>query len=237
MHFPGSRTLKKSILKSQEALYGILNMERIPEEKHRLKLVESMGFDGQWDDHRNFQMDFLHRNGMTAQSRVLEIGSGPLTLAIPLMQALEPGNYTGVDVRESVTNLAYMEIARAGVAACNPRLIVADDFGAKALGTETFDILWSFSVLYHLSDELVEQWFENVKRRLAPEGHYWANFNDGLEDSRWLEFPFLNRDASFYEKIAQQHGLSMKVLGTLEDLGFVGTGIERNNIMIEVRHG
>lgn len=236
MRLPGSRTTKKIISKTQETLYGLLNMERIPEEQHRVNLVEAMGFDGQWDDHRTFQMDFLRRNGMTAQSRFLEIGCGPLTLAIPLMRELDPGHYTGVDVRESVTNLAYMEIARAGVAGRNPRLVVANDFGAKALGRQTFDIIWSFSVLYHLSDELVEQWFANVKRRLTPEGHYWANFNDGLEDSRWLEFPFLNRDAAFYEAIASRNGLKMKELGTLESLGFAGKGEERKNVMIEICH-
>ena len=236
MRFPGSRTLNTSVLKAQNVLYRRLNMSRIPEEEHRLKLVEAMGFDGQWDDHRVFQMDFLRRRGMTETSRFLEIGSGPLTLAIPLMQELAPGHYTGVDVRESVMNLAYMEIARAGVSARNPRLIVAGDFGAAALGDETFDILWSFSVLFHLSDELIEEWFANVKRRLAPTGHYWANFNDGLEDSRWLEFPFLNRKAEFYEDIAQRNGLTMKTLGTIEELGFAGPGEDRKNTMIEIRH-
>lgn len=224
------------MLKMHEALYDTLGMARVPEERHRKKLVASMGFDGQWDDHRTFQMNFLKRSGITPHSRFLEIGSGPLTLAIPLMQELEPGHYTGVDVRGSVMNLAYMEIARAGVADRNPRLIVAGDFGADALGQETFGIIWSFSVLYHLSDELVGELFANVRQRLAPGGTYWANISDTMEDSRWLEFPFLNRKADFYRDVARENGLSMKTLGTLKDLGFAGTGGERENIMLEITH-
>jgi cyclopropane fatty-acyl-phospholipid synthase-like methyltransferase len=236
MHIPGSRTFQKYALKTKTAFYDILNMEQVPEERHRIALVKAMGFEGQWNNHRAFQMEFLRHNGLTGQTRFMEIGSGPLTLAIPLMRELDPGNYTGVDVRESVTNLAYLEISRAGVAGRNPRLIVSDDFGTAALGTETFDMVWSFSVLYHLNDDLVETWFENVKQRLAPHGRYWANINDRGSESQWLEFPFVNRSEDFYAAIAHKNGLALQSLGTIESLGFKGQGPEKMNIMLEVRH-
>lgn len=236
MRMPGSRTVKKYTMKTQQFLYDALGMKRVEEETHRLARVVAMGFEGQWDDHRIFQMDFLRRNGLNGQTRFLEIGSGPLTLAIPIMQELDPGNYTGVDVRESVMNLAYKEIAREGLAGRNPRLIVSDNFAATVLGNETFDMIWSFSVLYHLSDELVEDWFANVRKRLAPKGRYWANFNDDMDESRWLEFPFVRRGVEFYEDLAERNGLRLRVLGTIGDLGFKGQGMEKNNRMIEVTH-
>lgn len=237
MRFPGSRTMNKWVWAAQKTLYRLLNMQRIPQEQHRVALVNSMGFEGQWDTHRTFQMDFLRKNGVTETSRFLEIGSGPLTLAIPLMQHLAPGHYTGVDVRESVTNLAYMEISRAGLSARNPRLIVAQDFGVAALGEETFDVIWSFSVLYHLRDDLVEDLFATVKKRLAPDGRYWANLNDQMSEGDWLEFPFQNRKVEFYEEIARKNGLTLTALGTIEALGFTGPGPEKTNVMFEVRHG
>lgn len=236
MRLPGSRTFAKYTLKTQAFLYDALNMERFSEEMHRRALVKAMGFDGQWQEHREFQMGFLRQNGLTAKTRFLEIGSGPLTLGIPLMQELDTGNYTGIDVRESVTNLAYLEVSRADLAGRNPRLIVSNDFGASALGNETFDMVWSFSVLFHLSDDQIEEWFANVKKRLAPGGRYWANFNDEMEESRWLEFPFVNRKSEFYEQIAEKNGLAFKKLGTLQELGLKGMGAERNNIMIELKH-
>lgn len=236
MRIPGSRTMSKYALKVQKFLYSALNLQRVPAEERRLTLVKAMGFEGQWDDHRAFQMEFLHRNGLTKDTRFLEIGSGPLTLGIPLIQTLNPQKYTGVDVRESVTNIAYDEISRAGLAGRNPRLIVSDNFGATALGDEMFDMIWSFSVLYHLSDDLIEEWFGTVKKRLEPEGRYWANFNDGMEEDRWLEFPFVRRELDFYEDIARKNGLELKFLGTLEGLGFAGSGAEKNNSMIEIQH-
>lgn len=236
MRMPGSRTIHKTFAGVQAFFYNTLNLEQVAEDRHRRALVEAMGFDGQWDDHRNFQMAFLRRNGLTPRTRFLEIGSGPLTLAIPLMQDLDPGHYTGVDVRDSVTNIGYMEIARAGLSARNPRLIVSDNFGATALGDETFDMIWSFSVLYHLNDALIEDWFANVRKRLAPDGRYWANYNDEIEESRWLEFPFVNRSVDFYAAVAEKNGLALTELGTLAELGFEGSGIEKNNNMFEIRH-
>lgn len=236
MRMPGSRTMKKYAMRVQSSLYDAFDMRRVPEERHRLALATAMGFDGQWDNHRMFQMAFLRDNGLTGATRFLEIGSGPLTLAIPLMQELDPGNYTGVDVRENVTNLAYMEVSRAGLASRNPRLIVCDDFGQAALADETFDMIWSFSVLYHLNDALIELWFANVKKRLAPGGRYWANYNSEIDESRWLEFPFVKRNLNFYEDLARKNDLTLEEKGTLAELGLKGAGEERNNIMIEVRH-
>lgn len=238
MHFPGSRTFAKYKLRSQQRFFDLFGMEAVIDERRRRALVVSMGFEGQWDDHRVFQMDFLRRNGLTPQCRFLEYGSGPLTLGLPLMRELEPGHYTGVDVRSSVMNLAYEEVHRADQTACNPRLIVANDFGASTLGEETFDMIWSFSVLYHLSDELVEGLFANIKRRLAPKGRYWANINTtvGNGDEKWLEFPFMKREPGFYEEVAARNGLVMKQLGTIASLGFSGKGLEKDNTMLEFLH-
>ncbi|MEL6466756.1 MAG: class I SAM-dependent methyltransferase [Pseudomonadota bacterium] len=236
MRFPGGRTIAKYKLKSKKALFDVLGMDAVMEERRRQALVVSMGFEGQWDDHRAFQMDFLRRNGLTEKTRFLEYGSGPLTLGLPLMRELAPGGYTGVDVRDSVMNLAYEEVHRAGQTARNPRLIVASDFGAEALAGENFDMIWSFSVLYHLSDDLIEALFANIKARLAPQGTYWANINTTVAESQWLEFPFLNRAPDFYAEIAGRNGLALSQLGTIAELGFVGTGPEKDNTMLEIRH-
>jgi hypothetical protein len=75
-----------------------------------------------------------------------------------------------------------------------------------------------------------------VKKRLASDGRYWANINNTLEESRWLEFPFVNRLEEFYEAMARRNGLTLKVLGTMKSLGFRGAGVEKDNIMIELRH-
>jgi cyclopropane fatty-acyl-phospholipid synthase-like methyltransferase len=232
MRTPGSRTFRNLSAKTQDGLFSLLAMERVIDRRERRERTIAMGFDGQWDEHQRFQMDFLRRNGLRGVTRFLEIGFGPLTLAIPLIRELDAGGYTGVDVREGVANLAYRILAKEGLAGKNPRLLVSDRFGAESLGDATFDILWSFSVLYHLEDALVAKWFGEVSRRLAPDGRYWANINVTEEESRWLQFPFLRRKPEFYADLAAQNGLQMQVLGSLADLGFRDQGAERLNLML-----
>ena len=232
MRLPGSRTLENIAVAAQERLFDATSMYRVVARREHRQLVQAMGFDGQWDEHRRFQMDFLRRNGLTSATRLLEIGFGPLTLGIPAIRELDVGNYTGVDVRESAANLAYQQIAKESLAGRNPRLIVSDSFGSKTLRDETFDIVWSFSVLYHLSDDIVATWFSQVGKRLTPDGRYWANINVSADESRWLQFPFLKRQPAFYSALAARNGLSMVVLGTLADQGFRGEGEERDNLLL-----
>lgn len=233
MRIPGSRTFADLAARAQDGLFDALAMREVIERRERRELAVAMGFEGQWDEHRRFQMDFLRRHGLRSETCVLEIGFGPLTLGIPLIRELDDGNYTGIDVRESVANMAYQQLAKEGLAGKNPRLIVSDRFGAETLRQETFDIIWSFSVLFHLDDERVTAWFAEVRRRLSPAGRYWANINTVVDDSRWLEFPFLRRQPEFYGELGQRNGLRMTVLGTLTDQGFLGNGMERENLLVE----
>ena len=233
MRIPGSRTFQKMSAKVQDGLFSLLAMDRVIDRRERNERIVAMGFAGQWDEHQRFQLDFLRRSGLRGSHRFLEIGFGPLTLAIPLIRELDAGGYTGVDVREGVANLAYRLLAKEGLAGKNPRLLVSDRFGAEELDDTTFDIIWSFSVLYHLNDALVAQWFGEVGRRLAPDGHYWANINITEEESQWLQFPFLRRTPEFYEELASENGLRMQVLGSLADLGFRLPVAERHNLMLE----
>lgn len=192
-----------------------------------------MGFRGQLPEHRRFQIDELRRLGLTPSSFVLEIGCGPLTAGIPVIKYLDPGRYVGVDVRSNVLDLSWQEVGLAGSSAKNPRLICADDFGVAELGDRKFDYVWSFSVLYHLSDEILDQLFSGLPKRLAANGRFVANVQTDVESSTWLEFPFLKRSVDDYEAVAKRYGLKMKNLGTIEQRGFKLPGEERNNPLLE----
>ncbi len=218
----------------QNAMFSAFNLREVIGREERAELVKAMGFDGQWDEHRRFQLAFLQEKGVESNHRFLEIGSGPLTLGIPLIEYLDKGKYVGIDVRDSVQNIAYREISKYKLSTKNPRLIVSGSFGAAELGEEQFDSIISFSVLYHLTDELVQNLFEQIARRISPSGRYWANINASVEESRWLEFPFVKRDVEFYHEIATAQGLQLKELGTLEQNGFRRAGLEKDNLLLEL---
>lgn len=197
-------------------LAGIETMLEM-QEKHQLE--DSMGFRGQLDEHRRFQFAFLKEQGLRPTHKLLEIGCGPLTSGLPLVDYLDSGNYIGVDVRSSVLDMAWKQIGKAKLSAKNPRLIRSSTFGADELREQTFDFIVSFSVLFHLDDEILDNYFKAVRQRLASGGKCLATINTTLESSRWLEFPFLKRTIADYRAMATKAGLRTSALGQIKDLG------------------
>jgi len=223
------RTIKHHL---KEFIFDKAGFQEMLDLREKYRLEDQMGFRGQFDEHRRFQVAFLKERGLVPSSRLLEIGCGPLTGGIPIIEYLEPGNYVGIDVRSSVLDLSWKEIGKARLSAKNARLVCSSSFGSTELGDQTFDFILSFSVLYHLSDEILEAYFGAVRKRLKPTGICFANVNTMYESSRWLEFPFLKRTMEQYVEIAQKKGLTTVPLGELCELGFRLPSPERHNQML-----
>lgn len=231
----GRRTLIAAKNRLQDFVYSALHLEDVQDRAEQQRLTLAMGFAGQWDEHRRFQMELLKSRGADPSSRVLEIGCGPLTLGVPLIGWLNADRYVGVDVRSSVAAIAYSQIGKQDLAGKNPRIIVSTDFASRELEGESFDVMWSFSVLYHLADPLVERFFAVAALRLAPKGRLICNINISADESTWLEFPFVKREVGFYTEIGRRAGLSAEVLGPMKNCGFRGEGIEKENVILEFR--
>jgi cyclopropane fatty-acyl-phospholipid synthase-like methyltransferase len=208
-------------------------MQGLLDEREIQTLEDHMGFHGQLPEHRRFQIEELKRLGLQPPNNVLEIGCGPLTAGIPVIQYLDADHYVGVDVRASVLDVAWQQIGRHELSAKNPRLIRSDDFGADELGDRRFDYVWSFSVLFHLSDEILDRLFAAVAKRLTNDGMFVANVQTDLESSTWLQFPFLKRTIGDYRDAAAKHGFETDDLGTIEERGFRLPGLERTNPLLK----
>jgi len=233
----GARTLRAIRLRAKAAAFSAFGLQELLDEQEALQLATAMGFVGQFEEHRRFQFEYIKGGGLKPSDRVLEIGFGPLTLGIPLIRYLAPGGYTGVDIRASVADLACAQIAKHKLSEKNPRLIVANDFGKRALEGERFDRVWSFSVLFHLTDALVDQLFDMVSSALAVDGRFFALINVSLEESRWLEFPFVRREAAFYRELASRRGLAMRDLGAVSRLGFRRSAPDADHVLLEFARG
>jgi cyclopropane fatty-acyl-phospholipid synthase-like methyltransferase len=229
------RTRQRIKHRVKEFIFDNAGFQEMLELRNKYRLEDAMGFRGQFDEHRRFQIAFLKKQGLVPSSRFLEIGCGPLTAGIPVIEYLETGNYIGIDVRNSVLDLAWKEVGKAGLSMKNPRLICSSSFGSMELGGQTFDFILSFSVLYHLTDEILKNYFETVRKRLAPKGVCFANVNTLHENSTWLEFPFLKRTIEVYKNLAAESGLTVDCLGELNKLGFHLSGAESRNELLSFR--
>jgi len=214
---------------AKSKIFDMFNFQSMLDRREMNLLEDHMGFRGQIPEHRRFQLDFLKSQGLKPEHSFLEIGCGPMTGGLVLIDYLDSGNYVGIDVRPEVLNLSWQQVGKAGLAAKNPRLIISTRFGDDYLDDRKFDFVMSFSVLYHLSDEILDGWFSSVSRRI---GTAFANVNTETEGSTWLQFPFVKRTVEDYVTMAAKHGLRTDNLGSIESLGFKLPGLERENPLL-----
>jgi SAM-dependent methyltransferase len=175
-----------------------------------------------WKMKRDFQIDFLKREGLQPQHYLLDVGCGTLRGGIPLIQYLEKGHYHGIEVREEVLREGRQELREAGLEGKAPVLIATGVSGVDL--TTRFDYLWAFSVLMHLTDELVDDCFRMVAAHLADGGRFYANVNTDLKSQprgKWQGFPVVRHSVAFYAQAAERHGLQCADIGSLKELGHV----------------
>src|SRR5688500_8504932 len=147
------RTRSKLLHEARITAIRALGIQKALDEVELRTLERHMGFPGQWEEHRRFQLDFAERMGVTHRTRFIEIGCGPLTLGLPLIDFLDANCYIGIDVRPEVLNLSWQQIGKHGLSSKNPRLLISQSFGDEELPSDQkADMMWSFSVLYHLTD-------------------------------------------------------------------------------------
>lgn len=170
---------------------------------------------------RAFQIQFLLSHGLQPHHRVLDLGCGTLRGGIPIIEHLHEGHYTGVEVRGDVLDEAHRELSEAGLDAKRPQLIQAGSLADVAFA-RSFDIVWAFAVLIHMTDHILDDALRLVSDNLAPGGRFFATVHLGSDpDETWGEFPFVRRERDFYIAAAARHELQVSDLGPLTALGHV----------------
>jgi SAM-dependent methyltransferase len=188
----------------------------VPAERHAL-----VGPAHLWKLKRQFQIDFLRSAGLEPHHRLLDLGCGTLRGGIPLIAYLEPGQYTGIEVRANVLEEGMRELAEAGLEDRRPDLRVCADLSRLELAT-SFDFVWAFSVLIHMEDAVAAQALVFVARHLTASGVFFSNVNLGNAlERRWQGFPVVTRPLGFYEELAARVGLQVESRGPLRDLGHI----------------
>ena len=185
-----------------------------------------------WEMKRAFQIEYLRGAGLEPGQRLLDLGCGTLRGGLPLIEFLEAGHYTGIDVRAEVLDEARKELAQSGLAHKEPVLLHARDLGQLELAAR-FDVIWAFSVLIHLDDPALEHALGFVARHLLPHGSFHGNVlltsaSGPVGVRRWQGFPVVTRPLDAYRAAAARHGLELRDLGPLERLGHVSGDPEQD---------
>ncbi|PNQ72110.1 hypothetical protein C1T31_13480 [Hanstruepera neustonica] len=174
-----------------------------------------------WKMKQQFQIDFLKQNGMQKHHKFLDVGCGTLRGGIPIIEFLNEENYYGIDVRSEAINEGKNELRQEQLEHKNPNLILFEDFKALKIDVK-FDMIFAFSVLIHLKDDIAKDCFSFISEHLDSKGSFYANVNCiENEDGQWQGFPVVFRSIDFYKELAQNVNLGLEVIGQLKDLGHV----------------
>lgn len=173
-----------------------------------------------WKKQREFQIDFLRRQGLLPHHKLVDVGCGTLRGGIPLIDYLDEGSYYGVDGSEAYLEEARREAERHGLIAKRPTLLPTTDFNDIDCDTK-FDYAWSFAVLLHLDDETLNASIKWVAEHLKPAGTFLADARVGerIDKIGPRGWPGVTRPQAFYESVAEAHGLQIESLGTNASLG------------------
>ncbi len=194
--------------------------------RHRL-----VGPPDLWKMKRDFQIKFLKDHGLKPEHYLKDIGCGTLRGGIPLIDYLKEGHYFGIETRKEVLDEGRMELKEAGLNWKSPTLLTTEQFTKGGL-LQKFDFIWAFSVLIHMTDEILNDTLDIVKNHLYDSGFFYANVQIGDRDegTGWQGFPGVWRSLDFYREACYRHRLVVSDMGQLKDLGHI-SGVEDQDAM------
>lgn len=211
----------------------------IPSLSERFKLESLVGPTGCWNELQAYQLECLKSAGLQPNHSLLDIGCGPLSGGLSLIEYLDTGGYVGIDIREEPLTYAYMQIARRGLVEKNPTLIFSNTFGQDELGDRTFKYVWASQVTYHLNNEKIEELFHKMTTRLKPNGSFCCDvlLEKGTltDQSNWLGFSFYIRPLTFFEELGNRYGYDMVCRGQLADFGYPQKVRLKRNLFLEFK--
>ena len=190
-----------------------------------------------WKLKRDFQIAYLKAAGLQPAHYLLDLGCGTLRGGVPIIEYLEPEHYYGVESREDVLDEGRKELRDSGLEQKAPKLVAASDIATVSLG-RTFDYIWAFSVLIHMTDDIAATAFDFIGKHLAADGLFLANVYIGERPGgSWQGFPVVWRPLDFYHGLAARAGLVVDVVGTLGELGHQTGTFQDQGLMLRVTQG
>jgi SAM-dependent methyltransferase len=131
---------------------------------------------GPWEELGALQLEFLVAQGLRPEHRLLDVGCGPLRAGVRFVDYLDPGNYYGVDINDTLLQAAYEQELPEQLQSKLPRdhLRATDRFDCNfGVG---FDYAIAHSLFTHVSLNHVRLCLFRVAKVVPPGGRFFATF-------------------------------------------------------------
>jgi ubiquinone/menaquinone biosynthesis C-methylase UbiE len=130
---------------------------------------------GLWHEIGGLQFEFLLRQGLLPSHKLVDIGCGALRCGVPIIRYLEEGNYYGLDFNASLIEAGKCELAKEGLTAKCPTLLVNDKFEIDRFGV-SFDFAIAQSVFTHLDLNLITRCVAEARKALTSDSKFFCTF-------------------------------------------------------------
>lgn len=130
---------------------------------------------GLWDEIGDLQLNFLKKQGLKPDHKLLDIGCGSLRGGVKFISYLNKGNYYGIDINKSLIEAGKLEIKEANLAEKEANLIVDDKFSIDKFN-ERFEFMLSVSLFTHLNSNIIIRCLKMARESLTENGRYFTTF-------------------------------------------------------------
>lgn len=149
--------------------------------------LDYVGDPRTWSQRGERIVEFLKENGLTTQSRVLEIGCGNLSQGKPLIEFLAPGHFCGIEPNGWLVEAALDRFPALESQA--PRFAWNTDFDATGFDTD-FDIILAHSVLSHAAHWQLAQLLAATRNVVDEGALFLCSFRRGQVNSLAEEWTY-----------------------------------------------
>jgi SAM-dependent methyltransferase len=139
---------------------------------------------GFWDEIGLLQFNFLKEQGLTPHKTLLDIGCGSLRGGVHFVRYLDPGNYYGIDLNQSLLDAGYdIELNKARVQDRLPRknLACVADFDFSVFDCN-FDFVLAQSVFTHLPFNQIRECLQKLVSVTIPGAMFFFSFFESPEN-------------------------------------------------------
>jgi surface carbohydrate biosynthesis protein len=159
---------------------------------------------------KRFQLEYLVQHGMQPGSTLLDYGCGAVAAGLHMIEYLQPGHYTGVDISEGVLAEALRRVRAADLARKRPTLWHLTHGRLTDLPALPRDFVWAQSVLTHMPPDDIRELLGLLPAYLAPGGRVFATITRGEREVEQRSLKDWRYSVAAIEEIARSGGFSVK---------------------------
>lgn len=172
----------------------------------------SVGPAEKFQEMRRWQINFLKKQGLEKNHKLLDIGCGTLRGGVKFIDYLNRGNYYGMDISEDCLLVGYKELIERDLTKKKPVLIKNEDLKFEEFNTK-FDYIFAQSVLTHLPKKHTDELFENINKVMHEDSKFLFTFYKGNSDvKRRFSGHAFEYSENYLSKISRENGLKFQII-------------------------